>query len=40
MKKRVLRALGKIFTHEPKVESVEKPVENTAKPKKSRKKEE
>ena len=24
MKKRVLRALGKIFTHEPKVESVEK----------------
>jgi hypothetical protein len=39
MKKRVLRELGKIFTHE-KVESVEKPVENTAKPRKSRKKEE
>ena len=35
MKKRVLRELGKIFSHD-KVESVEKPVENTAKPTKKR----
>ena len=39
MKKRVLRELGKTFTHETKVESVEKPVENEVKPRKTRKKE-
>ena len=36
MKKRVLRELGKIFSHETKVENVEKPVENTEKPTKKR----
>lgn len=48
MKKRVLRELGKIFTHETKVESVEKPVEKVfnevmdeiVKPKRRKKKEE
>jgi hypothetical protein len=47
MKKRVLRELGKIFTHETKVESVENPVEKVfnevideiVKPKKTKKKE-
>jgi ABC-type enterochelin transport system substrate-binding protein len=48
MKKRVLRELGKIFTHEAKVESVENPVEKVfnevmdeiVKPKRRKKKEE
>ena len=35
MKKRVLRKLGKIFTHSKPVEKVEKPVEE--KPKRTRK---
>ncbi len=47
MKKRILRELGKIFTHETKVESVENPVEKVheevmeeiIKPKRSKKKE-
>ena len=36
MKKSKLRELGKIANHNRRVESVEKPVENTAKPTKKR----